>query len=78
MVGRLSSHGNQGSHPGPISFWALAPVYRLLGGSAWSLFVGVVVLNTTAVALTLWIAVRRGGAALALGFAAVIAVLVHL
>ncbi len=78
LVGRLSSHGNQGSHPGPISFWALAPVYRLLGGSAWSLFVGVVVLNTTAVALTLWIAVRRGGAALALGFAAVIAVLVHL
>jgi hypothetical protein len=78
LVGRLSSNGNQGSHPGPISFWALAPVYRLLGGSAWSLFVGVVVLNTTAIALTLWVAVRRGGAALALGFAAVIAVLVHL
>ena len=78
LVGRLSSNGNQGSHPGPISFWALAPVYRLLGGSAWSLFVGVVVLNVTAIGLTLWIAVRRGGAALALAFAAVIAVLLHL
>ena len=78
LVGRLSSNGNQGSHPGPISFWALAPVYRLLGGSAWSLLVGVVVLNVTAVALTLWIAVRRGGAALALAFAAGLAVLIHL
>jgi hypothetical protein len=78
LVGRLSSNGNQGSHPGPISFWALAPVYRLLGGSAWSLFVGVVVLNTTAIALTLWIALRRGGATLALGFAAAIAVVLHL
>jgi hypothetical protein len=78
LVGRLSSNGNQGSHPGPISFWALAPTYRLLGGQAWGLFVGVVVLNTTAIALTLWVAVRRGGAALALGVAAGLAVLVHL
>jgi hypothetical protein len=78
LVGRLSSNGNQGSHPGPISFWALAPVYRLLGGSAWSLLVGVVVLNTTAIALTIWAAVRRGGAALGLAFAAALAVLVHL
>ena len=78
LVGRLSFDGYQGSHPGPISFWALAPVYRLLGASAWGLFVGVVVLNTTAVALTLWIAVRRGGARLALGVAAALAVLLHL
>jgi hypothetical protein len=78
LVGRLSSNGNQGSHPGPLSFWALAPIHRLLGGSAWSLMVGVVALNTAAVALTLWVALRRGGAALALGFAAAFAVLVHL
>ncbi|HEX6419318.1 MAG TPA: hypothetical protein VFZ77_12530, partial [Acidimicrobiales bacterium] len=78
LVGRLSSNGNQGSHPGPISFWSLAPVYRLLGGSAWSLLVGVVVLNTAAVALTLWIAVRQGGRALALAVAAGLAVLFHL
>lgn len=78
LVGRLSSNGEQGSHPGPISFWALAPTYRLLGGSAWTLFVGVVVLNTTAVALTLWVAARRGGALLALGTAAALAVLVNL
>jgi hypothetical protein len=78
LVGRLSSNGNQGSHLGPLSFWSLAPTYRVLGGSAWSLLVGVVVLNTTAIALTLWIALRRGGTALAVGFAAGLAVLVHL
>lgn len=78
LVGRLSWNGNQGSHPGPISFWALAPVYRLLGSSAWALLVGVAVLNTIAIALTLWVAVRRGGAVLALAFAAAIAVLTHL
>jgi hypothetical protein len=78
LVGRLSSNGNQGSHPGPISFWALAPVYRVLGGSAWSLFVGVVVMNATAIALTIWIALRRGGARLALGVAAGLALLVNL
>jgi hypothetical protein len=77
LVGRLSSNGNQGSHLGPISFYALAPVYRLLGGSAWSLLLGVALLNTAAVATTIWIAARRGGARLALGFAAALAVLVH-
>ena len=77
LVGRLSSNGRQGSHLGPISFWSLAPTYRLLGASSWSLLVGVVVLNTTAIALTLWVALRRGGTALAVGFAAGLAVLVH-
>jgi len=77
LVGRLSSNGNQGSHLGPISFYALAPVYRLLGGSSWSLLLGVALLNTAAVATTIWIAARRGGARLALGFAAALAVLVH-
>jgi hypothetical protein len=78
LVGRLSSNGNQGSHPGPLSFWALAPVHRLLGGSAWSLMLGVVALNAAAVGLTLWAALRRGGTALALGLAAAFAVLLHL
>ena len=78
LVGRLSSDGHQGSHLGPLSFWSLAPVYRVLGESAWSLLVGVVLLNTTAIALTIWAALRRGGTALALTFAAGLAVLVHL
>ena len=78
LVGRLASDGVQGSHPGPLSFWALAPVYRLLGSTAWSLLLGVVLLNTAAVALTIWVARRRGGAVVALGFAAGLSVLLHL
>ena len=78
LFGRLSSNGNPGSHLGPISFWSLAPVHRLLGGSAWGLMVGVVVLNATAVGLTIWAALRRGGAVVALGFAAGLAALTHL
>jgi hypothetical protein len=78
LFGRLSSNGNPGSHPGPISFWSLAPFHRLLGGSAWGLMVGVVVLNATAVGLTIWAALRRGGAVVALGFAAGLAALMHL
>ena len=77
LLGRLSSDGEQGSHLGPLSFWLLAPTYRVLGSSAWGLLVGVVVLNVTAIATTLWIALRRGGTALAVGFAAAMAVLVH-
>ena len=77
LLGRLSSDGEQGSHLGPLSFWLLAPTYRVLGSSAWGLLVGVVVLNVTAIATTLWIALRRGGTALAVGFAAALAVLVH-
>ena len=77
LVGRLSSNGEQGSHLGPLSFWLLAPTYRVLGSSAWGLMVGVVVLNVSAIGMTLWIALRRGGTALAVGFAAALAVLIH-
>ncbi len=75
LIGRMYAYHHEGSHPGPISFYALAPVYRLLGSSAWSLLAGVVVLNTVALGLTMWIAVRRGGAVLALGVGAVVAIL---
>jgi len=78
LVGRLSSGDDQGSHPGPLSFWSLAPTYRVLGGSAWGLLVSVVVLNTVAVGLSVWAAMRRGGTVVALGFAGGLAVLVHL
>jgi hypothetical protein len=75
LIGRASVNGQSSSHPGPISFYALAPVYRLLGGGAWGLLAGVVVLDVTALALAMWMAVRRGGAALALGVAAAVALL---
>ncbi len=65
----------QGSHPGPLSFYLLAPVYRLFGSSAWAMLVGAVTLNLAAMGSALAIAVRRGGARLGVGVAAVLLLL---
>src|SRR5687767_10801762 len=50
LGGRLGPPERPASHPGPLSFYMLAPVHRLLGGSAWGLQVSAAFLN--AVALT--------------------------
>lgn len=77
LAGRLAGHGVQGSHPGPLSFYALWPVYRLLGGSGWALLAATATLNTAAAGAALWIAWRRAGAVGLGGLAAGLAVLVH-
>lgn len=78
LPGRIGTLGaEQGSHPGPLSFWALAPTYRLFGSTAWAMQVATVVLHTVALGLALWTARRRGGTPLVLGTAAVLAVLVR-
>lgn len=76
LPGRIGTLSQQGSHPGPLSFWALSPFYELFGGSSWALQAATTVLNLGAVALTLWMARRRGGSVLMLAMAAVLAVLV--
>jgi hypothetical protein len=76
LAGRIGPFGpDGGSHPGPISFYALWPVWRLLGGSSYGLFASTVVLDVVALGLSLWMAVRRGGRTLLLAMAAVLAVL---
>ena len=78
LPGRIGTLGaEQGSHPGPLSFWVLAPTYRLFGSSAWAMQVATVVLHTVALGTALWTARRRGGTPLVLGTAAVLAVLVR-
>src|SRR5688572_2580973 len=37
------------SHPGPLPFYALAPVYRLLGASYWALRASTLVLHAAAI-----------------------------
>jgi hypothetical protein len=61
LGGRIFGHGTQGSHPGPLSFYLLAPVYRLLGGSSWALQVSTAVLDIAALGATVWAAHRRWG-----------------
>jgi hypothetical protein len=53
--------GGQGSHPGPLSFYLLAPVYRLLGSSSWALEAAAVAIHLVAIATALWLGHRRAG-----------------
>jgi hypothetical protein len=77
-AGRIEAFGVRGSHPGPLAYWALRPVYTLLGESAFGLQVATAGLNLAAMAVVLWIANRRGGVRLILALAALLAVLTHL
>jgi hypothetical protein len=77
LSGRIEALGLAGSHPGPISFWLLAPLYRLFGASSWALQAATATLNLAAVAVAVWIGHRRGGRAGALAVAAGMAVLLH-
>jgi hypothetical protein len=75
LPGRIGIFPDQGSHPGPLSFYLLAPTYRVLGATAWGLLVAMIVLNIVAVGLALWIAQRRGGATLMLAVGGLLALL---
>jgi hypothetical protein len=77
LPGRIGEYPEQGSHPGPLSFYLLAPVYRLLGSSAWALELATVVIHVAAIATALWIGQRRGGWRGVVGVAALLAVAIH-
>jgi hypothetical protein len=77
LPGRINGYGEAGNHPGPLSFYALAPVYWLTGSSAWSLKVAVAVLDTVALGLALGMVHRRGGPMATLSLAAGLAVLLR-
>ncbi len=66
----------QGSHPGPLSFWLLAPAYRLFGSTAWALHLSMLVLDTIAIGLAVVLSHRIGGRRLAAGVATLISLLV--
>jgi len=77
LPGRIGpSLAEQGSHPGPLSFYLLAPLYRVLGSSAWAMQAATVVLNLAALGASVLMAVRRGGARLGLAVAALLLLLI--
>ena len=77
LPGRIGpSLAEQGSHPGPLSFYLLAPLYRVLGSSAWAMQAATVVLNLAALGASVLMAVRRGGARLGLAVAALLMLLI--
>lgn len=77
LIGRLGPPEARGSHPGPAAFYALAPVYRLLGSSPGALQASTAVTHLAAVAVALWISHRRGGNGLLLLTAALLAALLR-
>jgi hypothetical protein len=77
LPGRIGTLAEQGSHPGPLSFYLLAPFYRLTGARAWGLELGSVAINTAAVALLVWIGHRRAGLLGTVAFGAIAAVAVR-
>jgi hypothetical protein len=77
LAGRIGPLGHQGSHPGPLSFFGMTPVYRLFGATSWAMQAAAVSLHVFAMGAALWIAYRRGGVRLVLGVAAVLAVLLR-
>lgn len=78
MGGRIFGLGEQGAHPGPISFYLLAPVYRLLGATPWAMQVSAALVNVAVLAATVWVAHRRRGPAGAIVAAAGLALVMRL
>lgn len=77
LQGRFEAMGENGNHLGPLSFYALWPLYALLGGTAWALQAAAAALNVAACGTATWIGHRRGGQVMALAVAAVLAVLMR-
>lgn len=76
LPGRIGGNGVQGSHPGPLSFWLLAPVYRLLGSTGWALHAATSVLHVLAVGVALALGHRIGGRRVASAVAVVLSLLI--
>ncbi len=77
LPGRIGDLPEQGSHPGPLSFWLLAPGYRLFGGSAWAMEVATVSVALVWIGLAMWIGHRRLGRTGVALVAAIVAIVVR-
>ena len=75
VYGRFEGYGQTGSHPGPLLFYVLWPVYTLAGADGWALQLAGVALALAASAVAVWLGRRRGGWPLALGVTAVLVLL---
>jgi hypothetical protein len=77
VTGRFRGQGTAGFHPGPLAFYALAPVYRLLGSDGGALLASATLLNIVGVGAAVGLAQRRGGWRLAAAVAALLALLIR-
>ena len=61
LPGRIGTFPDQGSHPGPLGYYLLAPVYRLFGSSAIGLLVAAVVIAAVSAVACVLVIRRMGG-----------------
>ena len=67
----------QGSHPGPLGFYLMWPVYRLFGSSPWAMQAAAAAANITALGLTVWLVSRRASVGLLVGTVAALSLLTY-
>ena len=77
LPGRIGDFPDQGSHPGPWSFYLVAPFYRLAGATAWGMQLGSVVVNSAAFVGVIVVGRRLAGTTGALAMAAVAALAIR-
>ncbi|TFH20717.1 MAG: hypothetical protein E4H05_01695, partial [Acidimicrobiales bacterium] len=78
LPGRIGTFPDQGSHPGPLGYYLLAPVYRLFGASAVGLLVGAVVIGAAAAVASVLVIRRMGGLRLQWAVVVVLLAVVHI
>lgn len=77
LIGLQGRIGPTGSHPGPISFYLLAPVYRLLGSSAFALQVSTAVFHAAGAITALAVASRRRDGRVIIGVGVMLLLLIQ-
>ncbi len=77
LIGLQGRIGPDGSHPGPLSFYLLAPVYRLLGSSAFALQAATAAVHAAAAATALLVVSRRRDGRVLLAVALVVLLLIQ-
>jgi len=77
LPGRIGNFPDQGSHPGPWSFYLVAPFYRLSGSTPWGMQLASVVINSACAAAIVYLGQRRFGLRGAVVFAAAAAIAIR-
>lgn len=77
LIGLQGRIGPSGSHPGPLSFYLLAPVYRLLGASAFALQVATALFHVAGGLVALAVTARRRDGRLTLAVGVLLLLLVQ-
>lgn len=77
LVGRIGTEEHVGSHPGPLAFYGMAPVYRLAGGTSWAYQAAALTHHAIALVVAVLIGYRRARLPGAVAVAGLLAVVIQ-